>query len=73
MAKYPEAQKKAQAEIDRIIGSTRLPTLDDRAALPYIEAIYRESMRWNQSLPIGVPHTSTENYYYKGYLIPKGK
>ncbi|KJA29517.1 hypothetical protein HYPSUDRAFT_33010 [Hypholoma sublateritium FD-334 SS-4] len=72
MAKYPEVQSKAQTEIDQVIGSTRLPEFDDRSALPYLEAIYREVMRWSQSLPLGVPHALTEDDYYKGYFIPKG-
>ncbi|KJA29523.1 hypothetical protein HYPSUDRAFT_524598 [Hypholoma sublateritium FD-334 SS-4] len=71
MAKHPEVQRKAQAEIDQIIGSTRLPEFDDRPSLPYLEAIYREVMRWNQSVPV-IPHALTEDDYYKGYFIPKG-
>ncbi len=72
MAKYPEVQRKAQAEIDQVIGSSRLPDFEDRPALPYIEAIYREVMRWSQSLPLGVPHAVTEDDHYNGYFIPKG-
>lgn len=44
---YPEVQAKAQAEIDRVIGAGRLPTLDDRHDLPYIDAIAWECLRWN--------------------------
>ncbi|KJA29524.1 hypothetical protein HYPSUDRAFT_176503 [Hypholoma sublateritium FD-334 SS-4] len=72
MATHPEVQRKAQAEIDRVIVSSRLPEFEDRPALLYLEAIYREVMRWNQSLPLALPHTSTEDDYYKGYFIPKG-
>ncbi|KAF8973005.1 cytochrome P450 [Flammula alnicola] len=71
MATNPEIQQKAQAEIDRIIGTTRLPTFEDRGSLPYIEAIYRELMRWMPSLPLAVPHCVSEGDYYKGYFIPK--
>ena len=72
MATHPEVQKKAQAEIDLIIGSDRLPEFEDRPSLPYLEAIYREVMRWSQVLPVAVAHASTEDDYYKGYFIPKG-
>lgn len=71
MAVHPDVQKKAQAEMDRVIGSRRLPTLDDRKSLPYVEAIYRELMRTAPPLPTGVPHSVTENDLYKGYFIPK--
>ena len=74
MAKYPEIQRKAQAEIDRHIGeSTRLPEFDDRPSLPFIEAIYREVLRWQQSLHLAVPHALSDDDYYKGYFIPKGE
>ena len=42
MIAFPEAQKKAQAELDRIVGPHRLPTLDDLPNLPYIQAVVRE-------------------------------
>lgn len=46
MRTYPEAQKKAQDEIDAVIGTHRLPTWEDRPSLPYVEALYREVMRF---------------------------
>uniref|UniRef100_A0A8H7XP64 Cytochrome P450 n=1 Tax=Psilocybe cubensis TaxID=181762 RepID=A0A8H7XP64_PSICU len=72
MSLFPEAQKKAQAEIDRVIGKERLPTTDDRPFLPYIEAVYRELMRWAPILPLNTDHTTTADDIYKGYYIPKG-
>ncbi|KAF8815593.1 cytochrome P450 [Phlegmacium glaucopus] len=69
---YPEARKKAQAEIDNVVGRERLPSFDDRPRLPYIEAFYREVMRWHPAMPMGVAHTTTENDIYEGYFIPKG-
>ncbi|KDR69728.1 hypothetical protein GALMADRAFT_145141 [Galerina marginata CBS 339.88] len=72
MAVNPEIQTKAHQELDNVIGSDRLPDFADRGSLPYIEAIYREVMRWRPPLAFGVPHRSTEDDYYKGYFIPKG-
>ncbi|KAM5350245.1 hypothetical protein ACJ41O_006750 [Fusarium nematophilum] len=57
MALFPEIQKKAQEEIDRVIGSDRLPTLSDRLDLPYIEATVNEVLRWHPVAPMGLPHT----------------
>jgi cytochrome P450 len=51
---FPEAQKKAQEEIDRIIGAERLPMLKDRADLPYIDAMVKELLRWNVVVPAGI-------------------
>jgi hypothetical protein len=36
MVTYPEAQKRAHEEMDRIVGQHRMPTLDDLEHLPYI-------------------------------------
>ena len=68
----PEIQLAAQREIDSVIGNNRLPSFDDRASLPYIEAIYRELLRFAPPLPLFIPHTTNEGEYYKGYFIPKG-
>ena len=56
MVLYPDVQAKAQAEIDAVIGSTRLPEFDDRPSLPYVEAILREMLRWKPTLPLGTHH-----------------
>ena len=72
MAVHPEVQRKAQAEIDQVIGSERLPDFEDRASLPYTDAIYREVLRYAPPLPLGVAHSLSEDDYYKGYFIPKG-
>ncbi|KAF8880418.1 cytochrome P450 [Infundibulicybe gibba] len=72
MATNPGAQRKAQEEIDAVIGNDRLPELRDRPSLPYVEAVYREVMRWRPVLPLGFPHTSTDDDVYKGFSIPKG-
>ena len=53
MTMYPEVQRKAQAEIDRVIGSDRFPTLDDQPNLPYIDALMKEVLRWNPVTPLG--------------------
>ena len=47
MIRHPEVAKKAQAEIDRVIGNERLPTFEDRASLPYIDCILKEVHRYN--------------------------
>jgi cytochrome P450 len=49
---HHEAQVKAFEEIDRVIGHDRLPTLADLDDLPYLEAIWKETLRWSPPLPI---------------------
>ena len=45
MVRYPEVYKKAQAEIDRVVGRERLPDFDDREHLPYLECVVKEVFR----------------------------
>lgn len=71
MTMFPEVQAKAQAEIDRVVGTERLPTLDDRGSLPYVEAIMKETLRWHSVVPTALPHTADEDTIYAGYRIPK--
>ncbi|KAL4071144.1 cytochrome P450 [Scleroderma yunnanense] len=72
MTLFPEVQKKAQAEIDAIVGLDRLPTLSDRQSLPYMEALVKEIHRWHVVSPLGVPHRTSEDDVHNGYYIPKG-
>jgi cytochrome P450 len=53
LAMHPEVQEKAQKELDSVVGSGRLPTLDDQKSLPYISAIVKEISRWHTVAPIG--------------------
>lgn len=71
MMMYPEVQLKAREELERVVGD-RLPTLQDRAHLPYIEAIVKECLRFHPVAPMGVPHNLTAEYEYNGYILPKG-
>src|SRR6266403_4336806 len=85
---FPQVQRRAQAELDAVIGRDRLPTFDDRPRLPYVEALCKELMRWNMVTPIGttrvsqirmtndwfsgLPHRSSRDDVYRGFFIPKG-
>jgi fumagillin biosynthesis cytochrome P450 monooxygenase len=72
MLKHPEVQQKAQEEIDRVVGTDRVPDFEDRDHLPYIDAIWLEVMRWKSIFPISAGHAAREDGEYNGYLIPKG-
>ncbi|KAJ7586754.1 cytochrome P450, partial [Mycena floridula] len=72
MCLFPEVLKRAQAELDDVVGDQRLPTFDDRPLLPYINALMKEATRWMPVAPLGLPHFSIRDNVYRGYLIPKG-
>ena len=50
MVLHPEAQRKAQDELDRVVGTDRLPDFTDEPALPYVTALMKEVLRWR---PVG--------------------
>ncbi|KAJ7292764.1 cytochrome P450 [Mycena rebaudengoi] len=71
MTLQPEAQRKAQKELDSVLECT-LPRLADRSRLPFTEALFSEVFRTHNIGPVGLPHVSTEDDIYEGFLIPKG-
>lgn len=54
MVQNPEVQKRAQQELDTVIGHGRLPTMDDRSRLPYMEALLLEVLRYHPIGPMGM-------------------
>jgi cytochrome P450 len=69
---YPEVQRKAQEELDRVVGRGRLPAVEDEANLPYCHAIIKEVERCFNPIWLGTPHAASQNFEYEGKLIPKG-
>ncbi|KAJ7477309.1 cytochrome P450 [Mycena galericulata] len=67
--------KRAQEEIDRVVGRNRLPTFKDYDNLPYIRAFVKETLRWRGADPLGVPHRLCQDDWYevsgRRYFIPK--
>ncbi|CAE6426624.1 unnamed protein product [Rhizoctonia solani] len=74
MVTNPEAQAKAQAEIDSVIGNaTRLPVPSDEPQLPYVRRLILEVLRWQPIAPTGgPPHGCSEDNTYRGFNIEKG-
>lgn len=72
MTLFPEALREAQAEVDRVVGSERLPSFSDEADLPYVRAMVKELMRWRPVNKFGMFHATSEDDWYEGYFIPKG-
>ncbi|KAI0654156.1 cytochrome P450 [Cubamyces menziesii] len=68
---YPDVQRRAQEELDRVVGRDRLPTFQDQAKLPYVLKVMKESLRWRAMSPLGVPHATLEDDEFQGGYIPK--
>ncbi|KAI0644111.1 cytochrome P450 [Trametes meyenii] len=72
MALHPDKQRKAQEELDNVIGDERMPMMTDRDDLPYINALIKETMRWHPVLPLSLARRTTADDVYNGYVIPEG-
>ena len=68
----PKAMKKAQEDLDRVVGKGELPDFSHQDDLPYIDALIKEVLRWNPPLPLAFPRGTMQDDVYRGYLIPAG-
>ncbi|KAH9216323.1 cytochrome P450 [Leptodontidium sp. 2 PMI_412] len=66
----PDFVKNAQEELDRVVGSERLPGFEDRPNLPYIKALTQELHRWSSVSPLSFFHATTGSDTYRGKTIP---
>lgn len=68
----PSILKRAQAEMDQVIGTSRRLQESDIINLPYLQAICKEALRLHPSTPLSIPHFSfDECTNVEGYYIPK--
>ncbi|TSN30207.1 Cytochrome P450 2J2 [Bagarius yarrelli] len=72
MMKYPEIQKKVQAEIDEVIGQSRQASMADKPNMPYTEAVVHEIQRMGNIVPLGFPKMTCKDTVLGGFFIPKG-
>jgi len=72
MVLYPDCVRKAQEELDVVVGRDRLPNFSDKHSLPYICAIVKEVLRWYPVLPLAIVHRLTEDDVFEGMFLPAG-
>lgn len=72
LVKNPRVQKKAQEELDGVIGFERVMTESDLAKLPYLECVAKEALRLHPPTPLMLPHRASANVKIGGYDIPEG-
>lgn len=70
--KHPEVQAKVHEEIDRVIGRSQRPCMQDKMKLPYTEAVLHEIQRYIALLPSNLPHATVRDTKFREYIIPKG-
>ncbi|KAH6647035.1 cytochrome P450 [Truncatella angustata] len=72
MVTHPAVQRRAQEELDSVVGGGRLPALADMASLPYVRGCVKETLRWMPTTALLVPHAPLRDDVYEGHVIPAG-
>ncbi|XP_041862608.1 cytochrome P450 2J2-like [Melanotaenia boesemani] len=72
LIKDPHIQDKVQAEIDRVIGRSRQPSMGDRPNMPYTDAVIHEIQRMGNIVPLNGLRKAARDTTLGGYVIPKG-
>ena len=67
----PEKMKRAQAELDEVIGRNRRVDESDTDRLPYLRAVVKEVLRLHPAAPLLVPHRADSSCEIGGFVIPK--
>ncbi|KAL2845876.1 cytochrome P450 [Aspergillus pseudoustus] len=71
MCLNPKAQKRAQEEIDRVVGPNRLPNDEDAANLPYVQQVIQEAQRWITAVPLSLPRAANAPVHWGKFTIPE--
>ncbi|GMR61751.1 hypothetical protein PMAYCL1PPCAC_31946, partial [Pristionchus mayeri] len=69
---YPEIQKKLHDEFDRVIGSDRIITTNDKGDLHYLNAFISEVQRWANIVPQNLLRKTTKDIEAGGVVIKAG-
>ncbi|XXG89554.1 hypothetical protein AAC387_Pa12g1528 [Persea americana] len=72
LIKNPNTMKKAQQELETIVGKERMVDESDLVKLDYLDMVIKESMRLHTPVPLLLPHESREDCTINGFHIPKG-
>ena len=70
MVVFPSIQRKAQTELDEVVGRGQLSRFADSARLPYIHAIVKETLRWRPVVPMALPHRVTDTVVTISQRVP---
>ena len=69
---FPNCQLEAQKQLDSVLGPDHLPQFSARSALPFIDCLVWETLRWNPAVPLALARIVDDDDEYAGYRIPKG-
>lgn len=65
-------KERVHREIDSVLANGRMPTLEDKQKMPYVEAVLHEVLRFCNIVPLGIFRATSQDANVNGYTIPKG-
>ncbi|GMP95927.1 hypothetical protein CsSME_00044786 [Camellia sinensis var. sinensis] len=72
MMNKPQVLRKAQQEVETVVGKDNIVEESHIQKLPYLYAVMKDTLRLHPALPLLVPHCPTESCIVGGYTVPKG-
>ncbi|CAL5429738.1 unnamed protein product [Camellia sinensis] len=72
MMNKSQVLRKAQQEVETVVGKDNIVEESHIHKLPYLYAVMKETLRLHPALPLLVPHCPTESCIVGGYTVPKG-
>ena len=72
LIKQPNLIKKANEELDTVVGQERWVEERDIQNLPYIDSIVKETMRKHPVAVLLAPHLAIEDCHVRGYDVSQG-
>lgn len=67
----PKEMKRAQIEMDQVLGKDELVEESQITKLQYLQAIVKEAMRLHPAGPFLVPHKAQKSIQFCDYVVPK--
>ncbi|CAN8233128.1 unnamed protein product [Cochlearia groenlandica] len=67
----PDIMKRAQQELDKVVGKDKIVEEFHIPKLPYTLAIMKETLRLHTILPLLIPHCPSKTTVVGGFTIPK--
>ncbi|CAN0841981.1 Cytochrome P450 71AU50 [Linum grandiflorum] len=73
MLNNPQILKRAQQELDEVVGQDNIVEESHIHKLPYLNCIMKETLRLHPAAPLLIPHCNpTRDCIVGGYTVPKG-